>query len=396
MSPEQCPICSASDLEELIALDDYPYAGNGSVRIEVAETVPLGTLTIGICNVCGALFQINPVSVMDLDDMLLRQPLPMSAQITGMETAETTRFLTNFERFVPRGAHILDIGCGTGDLLNQLTRSGFRAEGIDAHPAAVKQAREAGFIAKEGRFEAGMYEDGSFDAVIARSVLEHTIEPMHVLAAMASLLKPGGFLAIEVPNLGRVLRKSAFGGFSFHHLCYWTASTLRYALSLQGINQIGGFEESYLAVFGKKPRKGEEEVAPIPTSDEEVEHILEDVETFLERKETLAIELPKVIEKNFPGGIITFGAGAPTVDMLYYTGLDEEIKKVITSDKARIGSMLAGSRFEIESLDNIYTVEFDGVLISSERRQEELVQMLAAYRKQGGRAIRFNPEIEII
>ncbi len=396
MAREQCPLCGASDIEELIVLDDYPYAGNGAVRRDVAGEVPLGTLTIGVCRICSMLFQLEPVALEDLDGMLLRQPNPLPTKETGMEVTETNRFLESLKRYGPTKGDLLHVGCGQGCLMEMLSERGFAVKGVDAHPENVRKAAKKEFDVLEGRFEEGMYEDESFDVIVARSVLEHVVEPSILLSSLVNLLRPGGILALEVPDTRHIFHRSAFGGFSFHHLTCWTVPTLRYAITLQGLDPIGGYEESYVAGFARKPAKGESEHEPLPPSDEEVEETIEDANVFLDRKESLAEKLPKLIGDQFDAGVVILGAGTPTVDMLYYTGLGDEIKSVVTSDKARQGSMLANSSFVIEPMDRIRQGGFDAVLVSSERRQDDLLDRLEFFIDEGGRVLRFSPDIEVV
>lgn len=397
MTREQCPVCSASDIEELIALDDYPLAGNGAVVASEAKKIPSGTLSIGMCRVCGSIFQLSPISIEELDAMLMRQPYPLSVEETGMEVAETDRFLESLRRYAPAKGRVLDIGCSSGTVMRQLKDWGFDVQGIDADPRAAELATKRGFEVKVGRFEEGLYEDASFDLVVVRSVLEHVPEPTLFLSAINNLLKPNGVLAIEVPNAGRVFRRSGFGGFTFHHHQYWKVPTLRYALTLQGMDIVGGFEESYIAMFGQMPDKGEEALDPLPPSDEEVEVAFDDVDSFLERKEKLAEELPSLLEQQCPNGIVILGAGTPSVDMLYYTGVGDTVRRVISTDKTRYGAVLAGSPFAIEPMDKIDSKQdYDAVLVSSERRQEELLERLDPFLDAGGRVIRFKPDIELI
>jgi SAM-dependent methyltransferase len=397
MTREQCPVCSASDLEELIVLDEYPFGGNGAVQASEADKVPTGTLSIGICRVCGSLFQLEPATVEDLDGMLLRQPGPMTMEETGMETAETDRFLESLRRYAPDGGRVLDIGCSTGTVMSKLKEWGYDVEGIDADPRAAETARERGFEVREGRFEEGIYDDESFDLIVCRSVLDHAPEPATLLASMGNILKPEGVLAVEVPNVGRVFKRGAFGGFSFHHQVYWTVPTLRYALSLEGLDLIGGYEESYIAMFGQKPGVDEEVLDPVPPSDEEVEEVFEEVNEFLDRKDRIAEELPGIIRKQFPQGITILGAGTPTVDLLYYVDLQDLVSHVVTTDKTRYDAKLAGNQLPIESMDVIERKQdYDAVLVSSERRQEELLERLDPFLDRGGRVIRFKPDIEIV
>jgi len=396
MIREQCPVCSASDLEEIIVLDDYPMAGNGVVRVEAASEVPTATLSIGICHVCGSVFQLEPVTFDDLDAMLQRQQEPKLMSETGMEVDETDRFIESFHRYCPPGGKVLDIGCNTGSLMHHLKEKGYDVTGVDADPRAAELARKQGFEVLDGRFEAGMFEDESFDIIVTRSVLDHAIEPSTLLATMELILKPGGIIAVEVPNFGRVLKRSAFGGFTFHHLMYWTTPTLRYALTLQGLDILGGFEESYIAMFARKAEKGEPPLDPIPPSDDEVDQSLEDVEEFLDRKENLAETLPDDLKEQFSRGVIVLGAGTPTVDLLYYTGMKDQIKYIATSDLSRHGAQIAGSNFTIQPMDCVEKDDFDAVLVSSDRRQEDLLERLQPFLDRGGRVIRFKPDIEII
>lgn len=398
MAREQCPVCSASDLEELIVLDDYPMAGTGVVTRDSADKVPTGTLSIGFCRKCGSVFQLDPVSADELDAMLALQPKPMSMQETGMEVSETERFIDSLKKYGPREGRVLDVGCGTGSLMVRLKELGFKdIVGVEANPDAVKIAREKDLEVVEGRFEEGMFEDESFDLIVTRSVLDHAIEPATLLATMENILVPGGVLAVEVPNAGRVFQRRAFGGFTPHHLMYWTVPTLKYALTFQGLDLLGGFEESYIAMFGQKVEKGESPLEPVPPTDEEVDMTWEDVNDFLDRKDRIAEELPDVVREQGPRGIVILGAGTPTVDLLYYTGMHDQVVRVVTSDKMRQGNVVAGSKFVVESMDALEKKDdFDAVLVSSERRQEELLDRLESFLDRGGKVFRFKPDLELI
>ena len=80
---------------------------------------------------------------------------------------------------LPRDAHVLDVGCGSGDLAAQVMqlRPDVRIEGIDV----LVRARTAIAVAEyDGRHIP--YPDGSFDAAMVIDVLHHTDDPEAVLA----------------------------------------------------------------------------------------------------------------------------------------------------------------------------------------------------------------------
>ena len=49
-----------------------------------------------------------------------------------------------------------------------------------------------------------MFEDSSFDSVLSNQVIEHVDEPKKVVSEMHRVLKPGGYLCVTVPFIGRL------------------------------------------------------------------------------------------------------------------------------------------------------------------------------------------------
>ncbi|MET0329180.1 MAG: bifunctional 2-polyprenyl-6-hydroxyphenol methylase/3-demethylubiquinol 3-O-methyltransferase UbiG [Luteimonas sp.] len=105
------------------------------------------------------------------------------------------------------GARVLDVGCGGGLLSEALAKSGADVTAIDLAPELVKIARLHGL-------ESGVQVDyrvqsvealageqpGAFDAVTCMEMLEHVPDPGAILAACATLLKPGGQLFVSTLN----------------------------------------------------------------------------------------------------------------------------------------------------------------------------------------------------
>lgn len=101
---------------------------------------------------------------------------------------------------------LLDVGCGTGFLLEQLAGRGFSGVGVDLSPESVaiaqKRLEELG-AADRLRAEVGSaYEppDGQFELITLTDVLEHLEDPRACLRALRERLAPGGLLVISTPN----------------------------------------------------------------------------------------------------------------------------------------------------------------------------------------------------
>ena len=116
---------------------------------------------------------------------------------------------------LPDAATVLDIGCGSGQLLELLHERVSAYNGVDFSPQFIKAAEES---AKEiGRDNAFFHcepietycarHPQTFDAAFALDISEHVYDPewLEILRAIRGALKPGGRLYIHTPNAGFVI-----------------------------------------------------------------------------------------------------------------------------------------------------------------------------------------------
>ncbi len=96
---------------------------------------------------------------------------------------------------------VLDIGCATGGFLESMRRLGWQSFGVEPNQKAVTYARERfGLEVFCGELEQASYPTGFFDLVTLWDVLEHLHDPLSTLQEVARVIKPGGTLAINIPN----------------------------------------------------------------------------------------------------------------------------------------------------------------------------------------------------
>jgi 2-polyprenyl-3-methyl-5-hydroxy-6-metoxy-1,4-benzoquinol methylase len=111
-------------------------------------------------------------------------------------------------RVLPAGARILDVGCGTGDLVALLASDGHEAVGMDVSARAVERATErhpdGTFVHHSVESVPWPVEAGSFDAVVSFEVLEHLLRPRRLLEGARAALRSGGGLALTTPYHGLV------------------------------------------------------------------------------------------------------------------------------------------------------------------------------------------------
>ena len=105
--------------------------------------------------------------------------------------------------FVPEGARILDVGCGTGSLTEVVTKGkSTEVFGIEPDRIRASKAQSRGFEVFCGTLSENYFSGrDAFDVIILADVLEHVPNPAALLRLAATGVKPGGFLLISVPNV---------------------------------------------------------------------------------------------------------------------------------------------------------------------------------------------------
>jgi methionine biosynthesis protein MetW len=101
---------------------------------------------------------------------------------------------------VPRGAKVLDLGCGDGSLLEKLVRTkGARGCGIEISGEGVRACIEKGLAVMQGNIDLGLadWPDQSFDFVILNQTLQALMKPEAVIAEM---LRVGRKAVMGFPN----------------------------------------------------------------------------------------------------------------------------------------------------------------------------------------------------
>ncbi len=178
-------------------------------------------------------------------DIWEREGGPQGALDRVPKRDEFKRMAPYLSKF-PKGAEILDGGCGLGDWVLYLSRAGYKAVGLDLSRKTVDQLKarfpEADFSA--GDIRATGFGDGRFDAYFSWGVFEHfEAGPQACIREAFRILKPGGLLFISTPLdnlrhalLGSLRRPRGAVGASRFYQYRFTRAELAHELAL------GGFE----------------------------------------------------------------------------------------------------------------------------------------------------------
>jgi SAM-dependent methyltransferase len=98
-----------------------------------------------------------------------------------------------------QGATVVDVGCGTGGFLAQISTK-YTAIGTDTSPLAIEYCRRRGLKHLHlGTLDDFPAERWSVDAVSMLDVIEHIEDDVAAVEQVFKLLRPGGFFIVSVP-----------------------------------------------------------------------------------------------------------------------------------------------------------------------------------------------------
>jgi len=236
-----CPLCDEGT--------NSPY--RFEQRVVNEQIVSLG---LNQCKKC-ELQYISPRLNLDAISNLYNKEYH-SKTVSGAYNVDQTVSIKEYQKFksyllkmLHEAEHILDVGCGVGNMLKQIKDcKQFEGSGVEISHDAVERARKDGFDVFEGNLLEAKLKEESFDGVILLYVLEHVSNPLEVLNEINRILKKKGFLFLAVPNyrylkiafdnvFSRLLLKNS----SIHpeeHLQNFTPVTIRKILQKAGFEII--------------------------------------------------------------------------------------------------------------------------------------------------------------
>ena len=160
-----------------------------------------GKFTLVRCNQCG-LQRTNPrptpesIGIYYPSDY---EPYREQGRVTIVESklkASLRRSLgLNTRRLPPVSPGLmLEVGCSSGNYMEQARELGWQVEGIEFSQDAAAIAKSKGFEVQVGRVETAPEPKEKYDIVAAWMLLEHLHEPIQALEKMRDWVSPNGHL----------------------------------------------------------------------------------------------------------------------------------------------------------------------------------------------------------
>ncbi len=188
------------------------------------------------CGNCGLVF-LDPQPTDAELDLFYNRSYQYDLQRYRNSVAQQGEWLDLLEKFSGRPGSLLEVGCSYGYFLAAAQKRGWFVEGIELGEGAAAHAQKKLHLeARNGRVADVRKERAAcFDAIAAWHVLEHDTAPREFVKTTYELLRPGGILALRVPNLDSTVAKLAGSCWQWlsppEHVCMYNSQTLSWLLA---------------------------------------------------------------------------------------------------------------------------------------------------------------------
>lgn len=224
--------CCGSTLSKnpLITLKNMPKSAQNFPTEETLGNDVGVNLDLFQCSFCGTI-QLDGEPVSYYRDVI---------RAVGVSSTMKKFRLRQFKSWVKRnsltGKKVLEVGCGTGDYLEIMNKTGVVAYGLENNSNSVKVAKAKGLEVYQGfvEEERTKLKQMPFDAFFILNFLEHIPNPKAFLRGISFNLSDDAVGLVEVPNMNMILRENLYSELIQDHLLYFTEDTLTRFLECNG------------------------------------------------------------------------------------------------------------------------------------------------------------------
>jgi len=270
-----------------------------------------------LCLRCGLAFNSNPLSQGMLDKIYRNYRYIRPHK--GIGVSKYQGFISFIQDYVPRTAHLVEIGSADGYLLDFLSTKGY------THIEGFEPSQEFLFSKNKDKIRGDFFgEKTSFtskvDAFILMHVLEHFPSPQDVVKNMRRNLSSQGKILFEVPN---------FSGFYHQHLLFFSLHFVRHMAEEMGFKLISGVEDKNVLRVVLEENENIEKIEKIPSSIS-CEH-LEKLERYADQiqshNERILANVKRILEESILRGTPVYWWGTGSTSIITLANINDDLLK---------------------------------------------------------------------
>jgi len=349
----KCRVCD-SELELLLKYNNMPKAAQNLPTLENLKEDCGADLGVCQCSACGLVQLDNaPVSY-------YKEVIRAAAFSEEMRDFRIKQFEEFVNKYFLRDKKVIEIGCGKGEFLSLMKKTGADVYGIEYSDESVKYCRENDL--KVNKFYIKNNNDllptAPYDCFFIMNFFEHLPDPNSTLRALHKNLSDNGVGLIEVPNFDMILENNLFSEFINDHLFYFTKETLRLTLERNGFEIVECNEIWYdyiiSAVVRKRPKTN--------------------LSDFRRHQKKIKQELQEYIEKY--DKVAVYGAGHQSLAVISLTEIGKKIEYVIDDAIFKQGKYTPATHIPIVSNQSLIFKPVDAIIIMAASYSDEVAKKI--------------------
>ena len=256
---QQCPICSSSEIYEVLKAKDYTVSQEIFSIWECKHCSLRFTQSIPDAKDIGRYYQSGDyISHSDTKKGLVNNLYHIVRNYTLQQKKKLITQYTGLN-----SGRLLDVGCGTGSFLSVMKTAGWQVNGLEPDEEARALALQKN-ITVDPVDHLFSFPPASFNAITLWHVLEHVHELHRYMDQLKKLLTTNGVIFIAVPNYtsadARHYKESWAAYDVPRHLYHFSPASMSTLLSLHGLKEVKTlpmwFDSFYVSMLSEKYRGG--------------------------------------------------------------------------------------------------------------------------------------------
>ena len=368
MTIKNCRVCGKEFFKEpLLRYKNMPAIAQHLPDKESVDKDKGIDLNVYQCTGCG-LIQLNsePVSY-------YKEVIRASGFSEEMNDFRKKQFNNFVERYSLKGKKIIEIGCGRGEYLFVMDKTGAKAYGIESSDESVKECMNNNLKVSKGFLDKKDYKikNSPFEAFFMMSFLEHLPEPNNVLRGIGNNIVSEGVGIIEVPNFDMIKEKKLFSEFMRDHLFYFTEDTLKYTLERNGFEVVEIKNVWYDYILSAVVKRSDKDFLD---NDEKVKRL--DLKEMQKHQNNVREQIYDYVKMFDNGKVAIWGAGHQAFAIMSLMELGDKIKYVVDSAAFKQGKFTPATHIPIVAPDKLKDGEVEAIIIMAGSYSDEIVRII--------------------
>ncbi len=259
-----------------------------------------------------------------------------------------------------KSKNIIEIGAGRGEYLNLTNKYFKNVLGYEFDSTLIRNKITKNKILKFYPNDKNSNLIKKCDGIYCLNFLEHSINPNKFFQNIVSLLKPSGFLFIEVPNFKHMYDNNIFYDFTLEHLSYFDEKSLSKL-----------FQYNNIEIIYKKFTRNKHNILMLGKKNNKV-YDFDHLNKELSKIKIMTNHFLKKIKKN----IVIWGACHHTFELLIKTSLKNKVSFLVDSSSNKHGKYAPGTNIKIFNPEKLKVSKTNNILISASSYSDEVLKIV--------------------